>query len=63
MSQRDGNPIDLYTFGMTGATGQKSFSNQPFTAVKANETALGGDFAIWAGLSQEPLHFRRKAPY
>ena len=50
-----GNPLDLYTFGVSGTPGQEAFVNQPFTAVQANETALGGDFAIWAGLSKD--HF------
>ena len=41
---------------MSGAPGQKSFSTQPFAAVQANETALGANFSIWAGLSTVPSH-------
>ena len=48
-----GDPTDLYTFGVSGAPGQEAFVAQPFIAVQTNETNLGGDFAIWAGLSEE----------
>ena len=41
---------------MSGAAGQKSFSTQPFAAVEANETTLGANLSIWAGLSKTFPH-------
>ncbi|KUJ09819.1 uncharacterized protein LY89DRAFT_675969 [Mollisia scopiformis] len=50
------NPLDEYTFGMNGTTGDAIFTGDvPVGPITANETALGPDFAIWMLSGMTPM--------
>jgi hypothetical protein len=56
------DPTDLYMFGMGGHAGNKTFRGPAVNPLpKSNETAMGGDFAIWAWSMLFDLRASKKA--